>query len=305
MSNFCTYCGKPLEEGVKFCSDCGQPVFVTKPKKIESKKEDIAKPKKESKYILTSSQRDIFVQKILPTMLVGSIIWLISELIFSTIFIELEFNEIFLAFYISMIIIEIILFTLLYFISKIEKYRAYGLIIFFIISFNAGILSLPIVMITEFLPQVHMFVFLSLGAILIVCFIGALLREKYFAKGYLWIHIILFLIGTAIVEIIFILIFKIHNFLLTIPISLAYILVVALTAMFYGAKAVQKNEKDPWLNIFFKIEGILLVALIIAAAIVVVVLVIIAAAIACGGGDFDLSGLSGGRSRSKKRKKKD
>jgi hypothetical protein len=305
MSNFCTYCGKPLEKGAKFCIDCGQPILRTKPKKFESKKEDSAKAKKESKYVITSSQRDIFLQKILPTMLVGSIIWLISEIIFSTIFIELEFNRIFLAFYISMIIIEINLFILLYFISKIDKYGAFGLIIFFIFSFNAGILSLPVVMITEFLPQVHMFVFLSVGATLIVCFVGALLRERYFAKGYLWAHIILFLIGTSIIEIIFILIFTIRNFLLTIPISLSYILVVSLTAMFYGAKAVQKNEKDPWLYIFFKIEGILLVALIVAAVIVVVVLIIIAAAIACGGGDFDLSGLSGGRSKSKKRKQKE
>lgn len=305
MVNFCSYCGKPLEEDAKFCIDCGKPVIGTKPKKVDSKKKDIDKAEKKPKYTLTSSQRNIFLLKILPIMLLGSIIWLISEIIFSSIFIEIEFNEIFLVFYLSLIIIEIILFTLLYFISKIEKYRIYGLIIFFLISFNAGILSLPIVMITQFLPQVHMFVFLSFGAIVIVCFIGAILREYYFAKGYLWAHIVLFLIGTAIFEIIFILIFKIHNFLLTIPISLSYILVVSLTTMFYGSKVVQKNEKDPWLYIFFKLEGILLVALIIAAVVVIVVLIIVAAAVACGGGDFDLSGLSGWGSKSKKRRKKE
>jgi hypothetical protein len=75
--------------------------------------------------------------------------------------------------------------------------------------------------------------------------------------------------------------------------------------MFYGSKVVQKNEKDPWLYIFFKIEVILLVALIIAAVIVIVVLIIIAAAIACGGGDLDLSGLSGWGSKSKKRRQKE
>ncbi|MFX1408826.1 MAG: zinc-ribbon domain-containing protein [Promethearchaeota archaeon] len=304
MPNFCTYCGKVLEKGVKYCTNCGELVIEKIPKQVETKKEDIVKAKKKINYILTSSQRNIFLLKILPTMLVGATIWLISEIIFSAIFIELEFTIIFLAFYVSMIIIEIILFTLLFFIAKSNKIQL-GLIIFFLFSFIAGILSLPIIMITEFLPQVHMFVFLSLGAILIVCLMGTILRENYFSKGYLWMHIIIFLVGMAMLEGIFLLIFSIRNFLLTIPISLAYILVVSLTTMFYGAKSVQKNsEKDPWIYIFFKIEGILLLALVIAAVIVVIVLVLIVIGIACGGSDLNFSGFSGGGSKSKRRKKK-
>jgi hypothetical protein len=158
-------------------------------------------------------------------------------------------------------------------------------------------------MITEFLPQVHMFVSLSVGALLIIYLIGLILRDNYFAKGYIWAHLILFLIGICIVEIVFILIFNIHNFLLTIPISLAYILIVALTTMFYGSKVVQKNEKDPWLLLFYKIERILLLSLIIAIVLVVVVLILVGIGIACGGSDFNLSGLGGGRSKSKKKRK--
>ncbi len=156
---------------------------------------------------------------------------------------------------------------------------------------------------TEFLPQVHMFVSLSLGALLITCLIGYILRDNYFAKGYIWAHIILFLIGIAVVEIVFILIFDIHNFLLTIPVSLAYILIVALTTMFYGSKALQKNEEEPWMLIFYKIEGILLLSLIIAIVIVVVVLILVAIGIACGGSDFSFSGLGSGTSKSRRKKK--
>jgi hypothetical protein len=174
---------------------------------------------------------------------------------------------------------------------------------FFLFSFIAGILSLPIIMITQFLPQIHMFVSLSLGATLITCFVGFILREKYFAKGYLWAHIFLFMTGIALLEIAFIFIFNIHNFLLTIPVSLAYILIVTLTEMFYGAKVVQKSEKDPWVYIFFKVEVMLLLALIISIGIVIIVLIFIAIAIACGDSNLNISGLSSGGGKSKRKRK--
>ena len=301
MSKFCVNCGKPLAKDSKYCINCGQSIITDGTQKLDSEKEALLKSKKEIKYVLTSSQREVFLKKILPTMAIGSMIWLISELIFSMIFIEIEFEGLFIAFYISMVILECLLFMFLYFTSQTNNVYL-GLKFFFSFCFIAGILSLPIIMITDFLPQVHMFVSLSFGAILIVCFIGTILKENYFAKGYLWAHIILFLIGIALLEIVFIIIFEIHNFLLTIPVSLAYILIVALTTMFYGSKAVQKNEKDPWLSIFFKIEGILLLSLIIAIVIVVVVLIIIIIGIAFGGSDIDLSGLGWGGSRKSKKK---
>lgn len=219
-----------------------------------------------------------------------------SEIVFSFLFIRIEFIF-------AVYIIEVILIIVLFFASKGGKIPL-TLVIFFIFSFLAGILSLPIIYYTVFIPQVHMFVTLSLGATLITCFIGFVLRERFFAKGYLWTHIILFVIGIIILEIVFILIFQIQNFLLTIPVSLAYILTISLTEMFYGAKSVQKNEKDPWIYIFFKIEGILLLSLIIAIVAVVVVLILVAIGIAFGDSDLDFSGLSGGWSTSRKRKQR-
>jgi len=263
---------------------------------------EIKKEKRESKYILTSFQRKVFLQRILPILLIGSIIWLASEIFFDFIFKEFEFNFIFFVFYICMIVFEVSLFIIFYFVSKADKIDA-ALIIFFTFCFIAGILSLPIIIFTEFLPQVRMFITLTLGAIITVCMIGVVLRVNYFAKGYLWAHIILFLIGTAIVEFIFIILFNIQNLLLTIPIILAYISIVSLTTMFYGAKAVQQSEKRPWIYIFFKVEGILLLALIIAIIIAIVVLIFILIAIAVGDSNIDLSGLTGGGGTRRKKKK--
>lgn len=302
MVKYCTNCGSTLEKNSQFCVNCRSPIPKDVLERTETKKEDIEPSKRKIKYTLNSPQRNIFLQRVLPTMLAGSIIWLISEIVFSTIFVTIELNQIFLIFYICMIVIEGILFTSLYFVSRGNN-TILALLIFFLFSFIAGILSLPIIMITEFFPQVHMFVSLSVGALLITFFIGLILRENYFAKGYLWAHIVLFLIGTFLVEFVFILIFDIQNFLLTIPVSLAYILIVALTSMFYGSKVVQKNEEEPWMLIFYKIEGILLLSLIIAIVVVIVVLILVGIGIACGGSDFDLSGFGGGKSKSRKKKK--
>ncbi|MFX0077317.1 MAG: hypothetical protein ACFE96_17890, partial [Candidatus Hermodarchaeota archaeon] len=161
---------------------------------------------------------------------------------------------------------------------------------------------LPIVIFTEFLPQVHMFVSLSAGANIIVVFVAFLLRDKYFAKGYIWLHILLFLIGCAIVELAFIFIFNIQNFLLTVPISLSYILIVSLILMFYGVRTAIKAGKERWTYALFKTLGILLVALALAVVVVVIVLLIIACAIATEG-NIDLSGFGGGGGGKVKRKK--
>ncbi|MFX0024781.1 MAG: hypothetical protein ACFE8M_00080 [Candidatus Hermodarchaeota archaeon] len=238
----------------------------------------------------------------MPILLIGSIIWLASEIFFDLLFGEFEFNFSFLVVYVSMIVLEVNLFIVFYFVSKKDKTNA-GLIIFFAFCYIAGILSLPIIIFTEFLPQVRMFITLTFGAEIIVCIIGIVLREKYFAKGYLWAHIILFLAGIAVVEFIFIIIFNIQNFLLTIPVTLAYISIVSLTIMFYGSKAVQKTEKGSWIYIFFKVEAILLLALIVAIIVVVVVLIFIIIAIAVGDSNIDLSSLTWGSGTRRKKKK--
>jgi len=262
------------------------------------------KVKKESNYILEPSQRKVFIEKILPTLLIGSIIWLIGEIVFSFFFSEAQLTGTFLVFYVSMIVVDAVLFLLLYFVAKSNKILL-GLIILFLFCFIAGIISIPIVIFTEFLPQVHMFVSLAVGANSIVYVIALALRYRYFAKGYIWAHVVLFIFGFLLVEIVFIIVFSIQNYLLTIPITLAYICVVALTVMFYGSKAVKKAEKIPWLLIAYKIIGMMLLAIFIAILFVVIVLIIIALAIICGDSSIDFSGLGSIGSGSRKKKKKE
>jgi hypothetical protein len=262
------------------------------------------KVKNGSKYILEPSQRKVFIEKILPTLLIGSIIWLIGEIVFSFFFSEAQLTGTFLVFYFSMIIVDAVLFLLLYFVAKANKILL-GLIIFFTFCFIAGIISIPIVIFTELLPQVHMFVSLAVGANSIVYIIALTLRYRYFAKGYIWAHVVLFIFGFVLVEIVFIIVFNIQNYLLTIPITFAYICVVALTVMFYGSKAVKKAEKIPWLLVAYKIIGMMLLVIILAIVFVVIVLIIIALAIICGEAGINFGGFGGaGGGKSKKKKKK-
>lgn len=258
--------------------------------------------KKKSNYKITSVQRKIIIGKIYPILLLGSIVWLSGEFLFSFLFSDLEFTGLNFVYYIAVVIVEAILFIIFFFTSK-NNNTLLSISLFIVLCFLLGILSLPIVIFTEFIPQIHMFVSLSVGANIIVNFMTLLLRDKYFSKGYIWAHILLFLVGCAIIEIIFIVIFNIHNFLITIPISLAYISVISLILIFYGVRTVAKVENENWIYSFFKILGILIVALVLAVVVVVIVLLIIVCAIASDGA-FDLSGLGGGGGGIGKKKKK-
>ena len=249
------------------------------------------KSKKKSKYIIDSIQRKVLISRIYPMLLVGSIIWLSGEFLFNFLFSDLDFTGLNLLYYFVIVIVEAILFISFFIASKSNK-TLLSILFFITFSFLAGILSLPIVIFTEFLPQVHMFVSLSVGANFIVCSISLFLGDKYFSKGYIWEHTILYLIGCAIVEIIFIIIFNIQNLLLTIPISLVYILIVSLVLMFWGARIIKKSENENWIYAQFKIVGILLISLALAVVIVIVVLIIIILVILCEG-DFDLSDFGG------------
>ena len=266
--------------------------------------EKIGKVKKESKYILEPSQRKVFIEKILPTLLIGSIIWLVGEILFSFFFSESQLTGNFLIIYISMIIIDVALFLILYFVAKSNKILL-GLILFFSFCFIAGIISIPIVIFTEFLPQVHMFVSLAVSANSIVYIIALTLRDRYFAKGYIWAHFVLFIFGFLLVEIVFIIVFNIQNYLLTIPITFAYICVVALMLMFYGSKAVKKVDEIPWLLVTYKILGMVLLFILIALIVVAIALIIIVLAIICGDSNIDFGSLSWSGSGTRKKKKKE
>jgi hypothetical protein len=259
--------------------------------------------KKKHKYRIDENQRKIIINKIYPILLVGSLVWLSGELLFSFLFSDLEFTGLNLIYYIIVVIAEVNLFVLFFITARYNK-TLLSFLLFIIICFLLGILSLPIVIFTEFIPQVHMFVSLSVGANIIVNFMTLFLRDKYFSKGYVWVHILLFLIGCAIIEIAFIFIFNIHNFLLTVPISLAYILITSLILIFYGVRTVKNIENDNWIYALFRILGTLLLALALAVVVVIIVLAVIACIIT--GEGIDLSGLDfgGGGSSRKKRKQK-
>ena len=259
---------------------------------------------KKKNYILSERERDIFVRKVVPTLLMGSLLWLLGELLSSWYFSDIQISPFYMVIYIVILVIEVLLYFGFLFASKREKtllvFLLYG-----IFSYGAGFMTLPVVIYTEYLPQIHMFVSLSVGATAIVFLMGLLLRNNYFAKGYIWAHIFIYLLGILIVEIIFIYVFNIQNFLLTIPTTIAYICVVALIIMFYGAKVMKKDE-GTWLYKFVKIQGILILSLIIALVVVIIVLIVIVLAIICGDSGVDLGHLSwsGTGKGSKKKKEK-
>jgi len=256
--------------------------------------------KKKHKYRIDEKQRKTITGKIYPILLVGSLVWLSGELLFSFLFSDLEFTGLNLIYYIIVLIVEVNLFVLFFLTAKYNK-TLLSFLLFITICFLLGVLSLPIAIFTEFIPQVHMFVSLSVGANIIVNFMTLILGDKYFSKGNVWTHILLFLLGCAIVEIAFIFIFNIHNFLLTIPISLAYILITSLILIFYGVRTVKNVENENWMYALFKILGILLVALAIAVIVVAIVLAVIICVIT--GEGVDLSGLDFGGGSSRKKKK--
>ena len=256
---------------------------------------------KKKKYRIDELQRKTLIGKIYPILLVGSLIWLAGELLFSYLFSNLELTGMHLIFYIIVVIVEVNLFVTFFFTARYNK-TLLSFLIFIVLSFLLGILSLPIVVLTEFIPQLHMFVSLSVGANLIVNFMTLFLRDKYFSKGYIWTHLLLFLVGCAIVELVFIFVFNIHNFLLTIPISLAYILIVSMILIFFGVRMVQQIKENNWMYALFKILGVILLSLAVAVVIVVIVLIAIACIIA-GDSAVDLSGFAGGGGTRRKKKK--
>ncbi len=260
------------------------------------------KEKSNPGYVLNDAQRNLFLKRILPTLFFGSIIWLISELVFSYTFQNVQLSGMFLIIYIIAIITEVGLFISIYFLSKHDK-MVISLFLYILFSYLAGLISLPIAIYTEFLTQVHMIVSLTVGANLIIILMGFILRQKYFASGHFWGNFFIFLLGLVLVEVVFIIGFNIHNYLLTVPLTLGYICTIALPIMFYGAKVIRKNKEVSWIFMFAKIQGMMLLSLIIAVVVVVIVLLIIALAILAGDSSVDFSGISfSGGSRKKKKK---
>lgn len=230
--------------------------------------------KRDSKYILSPSQREIFIKNVLPIILVSNIIWLIGDFVFTYIFRRMEFSE-FYVIYIIFVVLDIILFVSLNKIA-LKSMKSLVYILYFIFIFIAGIITIPFVKLGNPLGNlVHMLVFIAIECTIIVCLVGMTLKDKYFAKGHVQIHVILFILFLIIAEIIFLLVFNIKNFLLTIPISLSAICIFSLTTMFFGAKATKKLEKHPIIFIVYKIISVYMLILFISVILAIVILIII------------------------------
>jgi len=300
ITNYCIQCGKVVKRDVDFCPFCNYRLVQEQTKKIQlnTEQEKIVEPinkdfietnqihtdvkpqiktKRGSKYILTPSQRTIFLQKILPLILIGNITWLIGELFFEFIFSGVRFSEL-IGFYLFIVVIDIILFFSLNVIS-LKDMKVLGFIVYIIFTFTAGIITMPLVKLSNLLAnQVHMFLFSALECTIIVALIGLSLKDKYFAEGYVGAHVILFILFLTIAEIIFLVIYNIQNFFLTIPISLSGLCVFSLVTMFFGAISIKKLEKHPWIFIAYKIVSIYVFIAFgtILVAIVILIIVVIA-----------------------------
>jgi len=234
--------------------------------------------KKDSKYVLSATQREVFLKKVLPIILLSNIIWLIGDFFFTEIFRTMHFSEFYLI-YILLVVLDIILFFGLNKITQ-KNMKSLAYILYSLFIFMAGNITIPFVKLENpYGNLVHMLVFIAIECTIIVCLMGIVLKDKYFAKGQVLIHVTLFFIFLIVAEIIYLLVFNIKNFLLTIPISVSAICIFSLTAMFLGAKATKKLEKQPMIFLVYKIISVYMFILLISVIIAIVFLIILVIAI--------------------------
>lgn len=248
-----------------------------------------------SKYILTDSKRTVFLQKVMPTIFIGSLIWLISEILFGIVFTEIASLLDIGAIYVIMVILNAILFVIFYVVSRKGK-NISGLIIYFMFAFTAGVLSVPIfIWLSDFSIYVHVFVSLAVWGTAIILIIGLILKDKFLTAGYFWLQFLLIAIGIILVLLFYIFVMAITNWIV-ILISMIYLISISLIIMLYGTIMTKKIKDDFWIFIAFRILCFLLIFVVI----ILIVVLIIAAAIA----GADAIGGSGGWSSSGKKKKK-
>jgi len=318
LVDYCIECGKALKKDAEFCIYCSKKVInyketrdisptniqadsFSKRKSIEKKER--ADSKKESRYILNDAQRETFLYKVLPLLVFGCLIWLFGGWMLNFIFFEVNFTIEFIIIYIILISGDMLAY-ILFFITSRKNYVLPSMFFYIIFAYLAGAISLPIIVLnSELSKQVLMFIFANFEGTIVIALLGYSLRKRYLEKGNLLVHIFLYFLFIAIAEILFFLVFRIENWILTLSITLPYMLIVSLIILFYGARVIKKEDTQPWPYILFKILRILLISLLLAIVVVIAVLIIIGLAIICGDGDFDISGLSFGGSGRRKKKK--
>ncbi len=79
------------------------------------------KSEKKSRYEINPVQRKALIGRIYPILLVGSILWLSGEYLFSFLFSDLDFTGQNVLYYIMIVIVEAILFISFFIASKSNK----------------------------------------------------------------------------------------------------------------------------------------------------------------------------------------
>ncbi len=255
-----------------------------------------------SNYALNKNERAIMLNKIIPTLLIGNLIWLISTIMFIFLYTTNLLGMNFWLIYFIILFVSIIIILLLHISAKKDQELTL-MVLFIIFSLLSGIHGILFVNLNlAFTKQVLMFVTANLGGTLIVYLIGFSLRDKFMADGYIWLNILLFLIFLGLISSIYYLIFGIQNWVLTVPITLSYFSIISLIILFYGSLTVQNLGERSWTYVIYKILRVLLLSIIVAIVIAVIVLIFIVLGI-LGGEDLDFSGLNFLRSGKKKKKK--
>ena len=256
------------------------------------------------KYILTDSEREVFLKKVLPTMFIGSLIWLVSELSFGYYFTTVAYPpDLLLIIYIIMNVLNVILFIMFFLLSR-KKQHELAILAYFTFAFSAGIIFVPISLIVvldiTLSTYVHAFVSLAVGGTFVVLLLGLILKERFLAEGNFWYHFFFTLGGSFVVLLVFLLAFGVRNIYLIIT-SIVILIIVALLVLLYGAASTKKVKEEYWVFTVFRIVGYLLLF----SFVLVITIIIIVVLLVLSEGDFDLGGFSvGGGSGSTKKKKK-
>ncbi|TFG18239.1 MAG: zinc ribbon domain-containing protein, partial [Promethearchaeota archaeon] len=123
MVDLCPECGNPLKKNAEFCMYCGKNMKNSRKVSIignnQSKNDDGVN--KQSRYLLNDSQRRLLVYRIIPLLIIGCVIWLLAESVFSFLFKESSFTPQFIIIYVTFVIADLVA-LLLFFITARKNY---------------------------------------------------------------------------------------------------------------------------------------------------------------------------------------
>jgi len=250
---------------------------------------------------LSAVEWTIYTRRILPLAFINCLIWFISALIFGIVLTTPSWEEIFWLVYILFVIVDFILFLIVFYSAKSGK-NFISLILCFVLTFLAGILTVPIFFIfRNFNSYIYSNISIGIGGVVIVIFLSWIMREKFLMRGYAFHHFGLLLLLITITEISLIFLLGITS-VATIILSVFFLCYISIILLFYGSNLSKKIKEEYWMYWALKILAIIVFSII---AIILLILIFILL-LAASDGSFDIGGVGGGgggRSSSDKRKK--